>query len=206
MESIDVIEKFLNIGYGYGSGDGSGYGDGYGSGDGSGDGSGYGSSYGDGYGDGSGIKNFIGEAAYMVDGIQTLIYSVHGNYAKGAILKGDLTLQPCFIARVGDFFAHGDTLHQALAEAQEKYDGNKPIEDRIEDFKKSYPSLESTGTGGDFYRWHHVLTGSCTAGRDAFCKDYGVEMDKEYTVSYFLELVKDAYGRDAIKQLRESYD
>ena len=74
----EQIKIFLNISDGYGSGDGSGSG----SGDGSGD------------GDGSGIKKFEGHEVFVVDDMPTLIYTVHGNYARGAILQSDLNLAP----------------------------------------------------------------------------------------------------------------
>lgn len=86
---------------------GSGYGDGYGSGYGSGSGYGYGDGDGYGSGSGSGIKKYDGEDVHMIDGVQTIITAVHGNIAKGTILQKDLTLTPCFMAKVDGFFAHG---------------------------------------------------------------------------------------------------
>lgn len=65
----------------------------YGSGD------GYGSGYGSGYGYGDGIKRFNGETVYRIDGVNTLIRSVRGNTAHGAILNDDLTLTSCYIAK-----------------------------------------------------------------------------------------------------------
>ena len=42
-------------------------------------------------------------------------------------------------------------------------------------------------------------------GRDSFVKSHGLDMDKEYTVKYFLDITSDAYGKDIIRQLKESY-
>ena len=150
IKAFLTISRGYGYGYGYGSGSGYGYGDGHGSGsgyghgngDGDGDGYGYGSGYGDGsgygsgygygdghgngdgsgygYGYGYGILNYNGHKVYMIDSVPTLIYSVHSNYAKGAILKDDLTLQPCFIAKVGNSFAHAETLKKAFADATGK--------------------------------------------------------------------------------------
>ena len=58
---------------------------------GSGDGYGYGSGYGD-------WKEYDGRKVYYIDDLPTLIFSVHSNYAKGAIVGKDLVLKPCFIA------------------------------------------------------------------------------------------------------------
>lgn len=112
-------------GYGYGSGsghddgsgDGSGYGRGYGLGD-CGDGDGYG--YGHGYENGDGVKSYCGSDVYVIDGIRTLLDHVHGNVAKGRILRRDLTTRPCWVVKQGDLFAHGSTLHAAMAVLKDK--------------------------------------------------------------------------------------
>ena len=49
---------------------------------------------------------------------QTIIYSVHGNIARGATINSDLTLADCYIAKYEDYFAHGETAKQAMADAQ----------------------------------------------------------------------------------------
>ncbi len=224
METIDNIRRFLGTGYGDGDGDGDGdgYGDGYGYGYGDGDGygygygygsgsgSGYGYGYGDGSGDGSGygdgIKSFNGQRVYIVDDTQTLIDSVHGNSACGHILKDDLTLQPCYIAKVGNFFAHGGTLKEARDAAQAKYDENRPLEERMNDFVNTYPSLDMTAPCRELYNWHHILTGSCDMGRREFCNAHGIDMEKDYTIRYFLDVTSNDYGKDAIRQVREKYD
>ena len=195
-------------GYGYGSGDGSGYGygdgsgDGYGSGDGSGSGSGDGYGYGYGYGDG--IEELDHQKVYKIDGVQTIIDSVHGNYAKGKILNDDLTTKECFIAKCGNFFAHGETLKQALADASEKYNENKPLEERIAEFNETYPDNDAPIDGNELFSWHHVLTGSCLFGRKEFCSSKGLDINAKYTVREFISLTENAFGSDAIKKLKIS--
>lgn len=222
METIK-IKEFLAARSGYGSGsgdgygydDGSGYGTGYGSGYGTGygygsgtgygsgvgydDGSGYG--YGTGYGasSGSGIKKYDGEDVHMIDGVQTIITAVHGNIAKGAILQGDLTLTPCFIAKVDDCFAHGETVRQAVTDARDKAFEGLPQEERITAFldaikpNTAYPVMT-------LYDWHHRLTGSCEAGRKAFAKDHGIDLSADMTREAFFELTKGAYGGNVIRE------
>ena len=186
-------------GYGYSSGSGYGYGsgDGYCSGDGSGDGSGYG--YCSDSGDGYGIKKYDGEDVHMIDGVQTIITAVHGNIAKGFILQGDLTLTPCFIAKVEDCFAHGETVRQAVTDARDKAFEDLPQEERITAFlnaikpNTAYPVMT-------LYDWHHRLTGSCEAGRKAFAKDHGIDLSADMTREAFFELTKDAYGGSVIRE------
>lgn len=192
-------------GYGSGDGDGDGYGSGtgYGSGDGYGDGSGYGygtgygASSGDGYG--SGIKKYDGEDVHMIDGVQTIITAVHGNIAKGTILQKDLTLTPCFMAKVDGFFAHGETPRAAVEAARDKAFEGLPQEERITAFlnaikpNTAYPVMT-------LYDWHHRLTGSCEAGRKAFAKDHGIDLSADMTREAFFELTKDAYGGSVIRE------
>ena len=106
------------IGDGSGEGDGGGYGGGQGCGDGDFDGSGFGSGVGrSGCAD---IKFFCGNPVYYIDGIPTIITAVFGSYAKGYILGRFLTLTPCYIAKQESYFAHGETLREAVDAVAEK--------------------------------------------------------------------------------------
>lgn len=220
MTLDEKVKVFLTVpgsGYGSGSGYGFGYGDGsgsgYGSGSGSGSGSGYGSGSGSGYGYGSGsgsgygsgygdeIKSFCGEAVYRVDGVNTLIRSVRGNVAHGAMLNSDLTLTPCYIVKQDNTFAHGETLREAMEALRDKLFEDMPEDERIDAFlqetdrEKAYPTQY-------FYDWHHRLTGSCDMGRKQFARDHGVDLEHgTMTLTEFLELTKGAYGGDVIRKI-----
>ena len=196
---INEFPSGSGSGDGYGSGNGSGNGSGYGSGNGSGDG------YGNGYGNGDGLEYFNGQKVYGIDGVNTLIDSVHGNYAKGRILSNDLITEDCYIAKQGNFFAHGDTLKEAFESVMEKCLENRPIEERIAEFNSKFPDRERKYPASEFFSWHHILTGSCLMGRKQFCKKHGLDYENgEYTVNEFIELTKDAYGGDNIIQLRDT--
>ena len=208
------------FGGGYGSGDGGGYGCGDGYGDGSGPGCGYGSGYGRGYGfgsgasegrgsgcgDGSGIKSFCGQKVYQIDDVPTLIDHVHGDAAKGRILREDLTTENCYIVKRGNLFAHGKTLRAAMDALRDKLFEDMPEEERIAEFVKAhewgklYPSA-------DYYNWHHRLTGSCDMGRSEFAKRHGYRLtDNELlTVEDFIQLTENSYGGSVIRKLREAY-
>ena len=231
MTLDDRIKAFLLVSYGdgYGSGDGSGsgygygYGDGYGDGDGSssgyGSGSGYGYGYGDGYGSGSGygdgygdgdgsgydygdgIKSFNRETVYQIDGVNTMVRSVRGNTAHGAILNGDLTLTPCYIVKQDNVFAHGETLREAMEALRDKLFEDMPEDKRIDAFLRE-TDREKTYPTQYFYDWHHRLTGSCDMGRKQFARDHGVDLEHGMmTLAEFLKLTKDAYGGDVIRKV-----
>ena len=205
-------------GDGYGDGDGDGYGDGYGdgSGYGYGDGSGSGSGYGYGYGDGSGygygagsgsgygygLKSIGGKRIYKIDGVPTVITSARGGVATGFIVQSDLTLTPCYIVKENNRFAHGENLHEAYNDLMEKLYDDSSEEERLEKFREHFPDFSRKYPAEDLFVWHHVLTGSCRAGREAFCRDRGIDIkNNEYTVYEFIEITKDAYGGDIIRKL-----
>ena len=207
MEGLDdKIKRFLEIGDGSGYGSGDGYGDGSGSGDGSGygsgDGYGSGSGYGSGYGDGSGVAVFNGDKVWMVDGVPTLIRSVYRGYAKCAVLRYDLTLKACYVAKEGCCFAHGDTLRDAVRDARGKYLGRMPVEERIRLFAEEYPDASCVVKGTELYRWHGILTGSCRMGRDEWCRAHGMDPETtSLTVKRFCALTANSYGGEVIRQL-----
>ena len=188
--------------YGYGYGDGSCYGYGSGCGDGSGFGSGSGDGDGTGYGSGVyGILQFNSCRVFVVDGIQTAINKVIGNFAKGFMVNKDLTTEPCYVAKSGNTFAHGATIHDAHEALIEKLLEEMPVEERIENFLKEFSGNKKFKVI-EFYKWHHILTGSCKFGRDQFAKEHGIDLEKdEFTVKEFIELTKNSYGGDIIKEI-----
>ena len=211
---------YSGCGYGYGSGQGYASKDGNGSGNGCG--SGYSNFYGygfgcvcgrgfdkgDGYDEGSycdNILTFNGNIVDNVDMLPTIIIQVKNNFAKGYIVKDDLTLESCYIAKIGNFFAHGKTLKDAVSDAVKKQGKNMSIEERIKNFVETFGSLNSKHTGKEYYDWHHILTNSCQMGRDKFCKAHDIDLSKKYTVKYFLNITKNSYGSNIIKLVREAY-
>ena len=214
---MEAIKEFLNIsfgdgsgygsgsGYGDGIGYGSGYGDGSGYGSGYGDGSGYGSGYGDGdgsgygsgYGDGDGGKN-----VYLIDGVLTIIESVRGNIAKGHILQNDLSLTPCCIVKENGKFAHGSTIRGAFEALQEKLYDDSTEEERLQKFREHFPDFSKEYPAKELFVWHHVLTGSCKTGREAFCRDNGIDIENDtFTIYEFVALTRNSYGGETIKKL-----
>lgn len=184
MEAIEKdIERFLAVGAGCGAGDG------YGSGDGS--------------GSGSGVKEFNGRKVYDIDRVLTLIYAVRGNVAKGAVLGRDLMLKDCWIARRGNFFSHGDTLHEAVEAVEAKWRENRPLDERIAEFVKTHPALDEEY--GDLFEWHHILTGSCEFGRRQWCDEHGYKPTDSITLRTFLTETAGDYGGDVIRQVAMEY-
>lgn len=208
-------------GNGDGDGDGSGNGMGYGSDSGLGHGSNYstygtyddgndcgsGSLYctGSGKGYGDGIKEINGKEIYMVDDIPTIFKSIRNNIAKGFIVKNDLQFEPCYIVKENNQFAHGFTLKDAFMSLQEKLYDDSTEEERIEAFMNQFPEYDVKYDNMDLFVYHHVLTGSCRMGREAFMSTKGLSLDGQTSVREFVKLTQDAYGGDIIKKLPEAY-
>ena len=198
MESIEKdIERFLTVNPGSGDGSGDGDGDGYG----------YGYGYGDGDGDGDGDGEWCsinGRRIYSIDETPTVIYSVKGQIAWGAIVRKDLTLEDCYIARVGNSFAHGKTARQALEDATAKDMKDRPLNERIAKVIEAHPDLDTPY--GDLFQWHNTLTGSCRMGRENWCREHGLKPTDSITVRQFIEGTKDNYGGASIRQLAKAYN
>ena len=230
MESITDIDRFLNIdvcngnGYGYGyvdgygndTGNGYGYVDGYGNGTGYGCGNSYGNGtrngngygYGCGYGNGyssniAGLISFNGFRVNYIDRMATIIKQVKGNLAKGFIINLDLTTENCYVVKNGSLFAHGRTLEEARKALQEKIFDDMDVDVKIDLFLKKF-NMTDEYPAKDFYEWHHILTGSCEMGRNAFVKNHGIDLENDkYTVREFIDLTKDDYGGGIIKTIEE---
>ena len=193
-------------GYGDGNGNGHGYGNGYGNGN--GHGYGYGHGYGHGYGNGNGhgygdgIISFNNQKVYIIDKIQTIIKSIKNDIAKGFILNGDLSLDECYIVRNDYFYSHGKTLKEALKSLTDKTESNLPIELRIKQFQAKFNNYNLKQKASLLYDWHFKLTGSCKTGRDSFCLNHNIDLKKDkFTIYEFIELTKNSYGSEVIKQL-----
>ena len=191
-------------GSGYGDGDGYGYGYGFGSGFGSGSGSGDGEGYGYGYGDGdgSGLLSINGNKVYNIDSLPTIITNVSGNIAMGFILEHNVYKRSVYIAKHEGFFAHGDTARDAMRDAVTKSIQYKSVDERIAEFIEKYGNKEVIAAK-TLYEWHGLLTGSCRAGRDNFCVNHGIDIEKDsFSIKQFIALTIDSYGNEIIKKLK----
>ena len=175
MEALEEkVKKFLSISSGSGSGDGSG----------------------------DGLKSYNGQPVYMIDGVRTLINEVNGNFARGYIIQGDMTLEDCWIAKAGSHFAHGKNIHEAHVAALDKHQRNMPVEERLDSFIHEHPDMSAKYDASDLFRWHNILTGSCEMGRRQFCKDRNINIETDsFTVEEFVRITCTSYGSNVIREL-----
>ena len=159
---------------------------------------------GSGYGYDSGLKAINNHIIYKIDNVPTIIIGIHKNIAKGFILKQDLSLKKCYIAKGHNYFSHGDTLKDAIKGLEEKILANMDSETAINEFMKKFKK-DKKYKGTTFYDWHHYLTGSCKAGRDNFVKNNQLNLNKFYSVMDFINLTENDYGGEIIKKLKKYY-
>ena len=161
---------------------------------------------GSGYGDGYGLVSFDGQNVYYIDGLPTVIERVCNNLAKGYIVNKDLTTTPCYVVKHENLFAHGSTVKEAEKALQDKIFESMDVEEKIDAFLKEF-DIYTKYPAKMFYEWHHKLTGSCEFGRNAFVKNHGIDLENGmYTVKEFIEITKDDFGGDIIKQIEERVD
>lgn len=114
-------------------------------------------------------------------------------------------MTPCYVVKGNNLFAHGDTLREAMAALTDKVFDDMPEKERIAAFIQAHPDKDKAYPNQDLFDWHHRLTGSCMAGRNAFVKDRGLTLDGETTVAEFIRLTENAYGGNTIKALDKAY-
>ena len=153
------------------------------------------------------IKKVGDSLIYDIDGVPTAIDNIKGNIAKCRILQADMTWKPCYVVRIGNYFAHGETVHDAQRDAMQKHMQSAPIEERLKMFKDHFPNFDEPVPAKDLFDWHNTLTGSCLMGRKQWCRDHGVDVEHDtYTIRRFIELTKDSYGGENIKKLTKLYN
>lgn len=148
------------------------------------------------------IARFNGEPVYYIDGMPTVLRSVHGDIAHGYTIGDDLTTTECYVARGHGYFAHGKTAREAAEGLERKIVGGMDTDAKVGEFMKRF-SADGRYPVRDFYEWHGLLTGSCRFGRDSFAKEHGISMDGEMGTREFLCLTKDAFGGGVIRAVIE---
>ena len=78
------------------------------------------------------------------------------------------------------------------------------VDEKINQFRNKFNNKDKY-LGTEFFSWHHILTGSCLAGRNNFIASKHYSLTDTYTVKEFIEICENAYGGKIIKQLKKFY-
>lgn len=150
------------------------------------------------------LTSYNGEKVYYVDGIPMIIKSVHSNIAHGYVIKDDMNLEECYVAKGHGYFAHGNSIKGAIDALESKILSNLDIDTKIKEFKETFKKGVKY-SGHEYYNWHNILTGSCEFGRNNFVKNHNINLDDELTPNEFLKLVEGEYGWSILEQLVKHY-
>lgn len=72
---------------------------------------------------------------------------------------------------------------------------------RLEAFAKTHNLVDKYPIK-ELSRWHMILTNSCASGREAFAQKHNLDLkDGMLTIPEFIELVKEDWGSEDIKNL-----
>ena len=83
--------------------------------------------------------------------------------------------------------------------------GDGTEEQRLQKFREHFPDFSKEYPAKELFVWHHVLTGSCKAGRESFCRDNGIDIENDtFTIHEFVALTRNSYGGETIKKLLET--
>ena len=117
----------------------------------------------------------------------------------------DMTTEPCYVVKQSNFFAHGQTVREAMDAALEKAFDDMSVEDRLAAFRREHPP-GLVYQNKDFFSWHHRLTGSCEMGRREFARQHDIDVENgSMTPEEFIRLTENAYCGHVIRQLKPMY-
>lgn len=116
------------------------------------------------------------------------------------VIKDDMSTAKMYIAKSGNLFAHGDTKAEALQAVNDKFYASLSFEKKKSEFIKLFKK-DGTYPNRHFFEWHHFLTGSCESGRLMFVKSHNIDLDEGMSTITFLNLTKNEYNGEAIRQI-----
>jgi len=153
------------------------------------------------------LKTYKGQRIYEIDGIPCVFKSINKSllFAKVAVINSkDLSSSLQFVFKFNNFFAHGGSLKQAKSDAEAKYYSQLDFPARIKEFNSTFKQGVKYNAQL-FYNWHTTLTGSCSSGKARWVKERGFDLKSKITIEEFVNLTKDSYGGNVIKQLKDSF-
>ena len=148
------------------------------------------------------LKSFKGKPVYYIDEIPCIFLSIVGNIAKVEVIRDDYSTKKQYIAKSGNYFAHGKTKEQALRDVHNKFFASMSFEERKAEFVKTF-KRDKEYSNKDWFTWHGLLTGSCESGRSMFVKSKGIDLNGKMTTLEFLILTKNEYNGYKIAMILE---
>ena len=100
-------------------------------------------------------------------------------------------MEQCYLAKVGDYWAHGKTVKEAIQDAKYKATLNADISDVVAEIKQ---------TGIVTIAQYRAITGACREGCRRFLQSIGKPDATELPLADVMEQVKNHYGFERFQQ------
>ncbi len=140
---------------------------------------------------GIGLKEYNGHKLYYINNYVLYITNIHFPYAMGEIIKNDLTTQKCFIAKVNNHIAVGESIHSVIDELREKIKVSTDNEfDVAKAFVLSHPDYDKEYDWDEMVLWHSLTNYSCEEGRRKFTKNANKLKGSKATPRELVEFMK----------------
>ena len=155
------------------------------------------------------LSRYLGYKVEDIEGYPVAIITEHGRFRKGLRINNDLSAEEGYGIFYGACSAFAETMHLAFDKVQAlvlnyQIGYNEPK--NFADFVLSrYPDVDAPIPCLELIMLHNKITNSCTDGIKEFCQSKGINLHKEYSMRYFLTVVKDAYSSDKIQLLADKY-
>ena len=155
---------------------------------------------------GVGIKRYNGNDVYFINGYALYITHIRKPYAMGEIIKNDLTTQPCYIARVNNHIAVGESLHDVIEELRDKISISNDNEyDVAQAFVLAHPDYEKEYDWDEMVFWHSLTTASCKEGRDKFSSHANKGKGSKATPKELIDFIKQSRDKSLGEKIEKIY-
>ena len=136
-------------------------------------------------------KNVDGDYFVIESEKSTKGIKIYTGYNFVSLEKKVIKKQECFVAEKDNFYAHGETVKQAISDLQFKVVAEKLKHDPIK------PETIITK------EYYHIVTGSCNLGIDSWVKQNNLSDKQEIRADELFKILKktNAYGFERFKQL-----
>lgn len=156
--------------------------------------------------DGRGIISYNNHTVYCIDGYMLYIDHVHEPWMIGQILKNDLTIQQCYLAKINHNYVVAGSLHETLELMRKKIlSSNSNEKDIATAFVIAHPEYENKYDWDEMVAWHALSTTSCANGRRQFSKLSDKSSGDTATPKELIEFMKNSPAAPIAKKMEELY-
>jgi hypothetical protein len=155
---------------------------------------------------GKSIMSFNGNKVYVIDGYVLYFTNIHKPWASAKIIKNDLTTQDCYVGKINNHIAVGNSLHDVLNELRNKImqSGNNDYDIALS-FVYAHPEYEKEYDWEEMVFWHSLSEFSCQDGRKRFSENAHKSYGSTATPKELISFMKQSRAHNIAKKMEELY-